>query len=194
MYIIGADEVGYGTGVGSIVICAVRANKEWNLNGLMDSKKLKAISEEKLIAKANELKEIAKSGEIEYYIAERDNNFIDKHKLGFSQKECFIEAVNFLWRENSEIIIDGNLKFPPNKMPSQVNSIEKADTIIPTVMAASIIAKVHKDEQMRNLHKEYSEYGWDKNIGYLSSKVHKDAIKKFGLTPYHRKSFKIKVS
>jgi len=73
----------------------------------------------------------------------------------------------------------------------KIISMVKADTKIPSVMAASILAKTYRDEIMKNHHLSYDKYGWNTNVGYLTAE-HIEAISKFGYTPLHRRSFNIK--
>ncbi len=192
-FIIGADEVGTGSAISSIVVCAVRAPYDWNLEGLEDSKKLKSKSEKRLYLISDILKDLADKQKIYYSISERSNEYIDKVGLAAAHKECYIEAVNNVIDVNSKIILDGNLKINQTDFSNtcyKMETIIKADTFIPTVMAAAILAKTYRDIKIKKLHSEYPEYDWENNIGYLT-KNHREAIKKFGLTPYHRKSYKL---
>jgi len=188
-YIIGADEVGYGSYAGPVVVGAVRAKANWNLEGLNDSKKL---SEKRRDIMNQKLMELVKTGEIWYALAERSSFDIDVLGLALAQKESYIEAIRDVWHDDVTVILDGLIKLPHDQIDnSKTVSIIKADTTEPTVMAASIIAKVYRDGKMRHLHAKYPEYGWDKNVGY-GTPAHIEAINKFGLCILHRKSFKIK--
>lgn len=189
-FITGADECGTGSAILNIVVCAVTAPTNWNLEGLDDSKKIKVKSEKQLYIIADKLKDLASRNEIKFHISERSNIFVDANGLSFSLKECYYEALNSSYVEDSHIIIDGNLKFDSSKIKSTYECMIKADTKIPAVMAASILAKTYRDTEVRKYHDQYPEYNWKNNIGYLS-KEHLLAIKKYGLTPYHRKSYKI---
>lgn len=184
MYIIGCDEVGTGSGVACLVVCGVKAAQSWNLTGLNDSKKL---SPKKRNYIRDQLYEQANNKIIEFYISEQSNEIIDQLGLATALKNAYIDVFNILYDDNSSIIVDGNLKFD---LDMNITSIVKADSKIPTVMAASIIAKTYRDRLMQYLHEQYPVYGWDKNVGYLTSE-HKAAIKKYGLSPLHRKSYKI---
>ena len=83
-------------------------------------------------------------------------------------------------------LVDGN-KLPTN-LPCAAQAIKKGDSKSCSIAAASIVAKVTRDEMMKSLHEEFPHYGWDSNAGY-GSKLHLDAIKQYGITPHHRKSF-----
>lgn len=85
------------------------------------------------------------------------------------------------------IIVDGN-RFYPYKVPH--TTIVKGDGKYLSIAAASILAKTYRDDYMKELHKEYPMYGWDKNAGY-PTKAHREAIKQYGTTPYHRMSFNL---
>lgn len=188
--IIGADEVGYGCLAGPLVVCGVKAPKDWTLEGLNDSKKLSAKKREKL---ADQLASLADLGEIEYHIAYRHSRFIDDYGVAFALKHAYAEVFHELGkRQQISIIVDGILKFDnPELSVYDIRTEVKADTKVATVMAASIIAKVDRDDFMHTVHKSNPEYGWDKNVGYGSAS-HIEAIKKYGLSDYHRKSYKVK--
>lgn len=181
-YIIGADECGYGSLAGNVTVCAFKAAKNWNLVGLNDSKKLTS----------NKRAELSEKLKVElFYIAQRDNDFIDKYGIAVSLKEAYIEAFNKLYDQQSLIIVDGILKFENLSYSNDIKSLIKADCKIATVMAASIIGKHNRDCEMIKLHESYIQYDFKSNKGY-GSKNHKDAIKQYGLSDLHRKSYNIK--
>jgi ribonuclease HII len=184
-YICGADECGYGSGSGPLIVCGVRALKDWRIDGLRDSKKL---SDKKRRAMYETLKN---NKDIKYHIAERDNDYIDKVNVYVALKECYAEIANKLYDEDCLMIIDGNVDFSETLKGINYKTVIKADDLIPTVMAGSIIGKVYRDDLMIELDKEFPNYGWCRNKGYIS-KTHILAINKYGLTKYHRKSYKIK--
>ena len=84
------------------------------------------------------------------------------------------------------ILVDGNKFFSYKNIPHQC--IIKGDSEYISIAAASILAKTYRDEYMQNLHLSYSYYGWDRNKGY-PTRYHRDALLKFGLSDYHRRSF-----
>jgi ribonuclease HII len=184
-YIIGCDEVGYGALAGSLCVAGVKAPVDWNLVGLNDSKKL---SESKRNIMSEKLHLLINKGEIEWAIAERTNLQIDKVGVATALKDAFVEVFNKLHCTNSQIITDGILSFKDYNLTFPVISIIKADSTVPAVMAASILAKVYRDNMMKELHKTIPMYDWNSNVGY-GSKNHLEAIKKFGPCPHHRYSY-----
>jgi ribonuclease HII len=188
-YIVGADEVGYGALAGMIVVVGIRAPQDWKLKGLNDSKKLSAKKREALLLP---LMELVQSNDIDYHLAERSNIYIDQVGVATALRECYAEVFKQLYCEDCLLIADGNLKFDElTKDGYTVKSVVKADTLIPAVMAASIIAKVWRDDKMHTLHHQYPVYGWNSNVGY-PAKAHLDGIRKYGYTPLHRMSYKVK--
>src|ERR1035437_404154 len=107
-HIVGADECGYGSLSGPVVVCGVRATKDWSLDGLNDSRKLSPKKREVMRAK---LLELVEENAITYHIASRDNLTIDKFGIYPTLKECYVEIFHKLYLPDSLIIIDGNLKF-----------------------------------------------------------------------------------
>ena len=186
-FIIGADEVGMGCYAGPVVVGAVRAPKDWALEGLNDSKKL---SEKRLDIMSAKLIELAFKNEIWFAIAERSNNIIDSIGLAPAQKEAYIQSIQEIWHEGDTIILDGQLKLPANKIDvSRMKSVVKADSTVPTVMAASILAKVYRDRKMVSLHEIYPAYNFASNVGYGTAE-HREALEKFGPCAIHRFSYK----
>lgn len=181
-YFIGADEVGYGCLAGPVVVCGVKVLKDWWMDGLNDSKQL---SEKKRNQMAPQLVQ-----SVIHHIAERSNSEIDQVGIAVALKACYEEVFTKLYCIDSLLIADGILKFPNLVAKGyDILSLVKADTIVPAVMAASIIAKVYRDGVMRQHHQMYPNYGWDSNVGYPAP-FHKAALKKYGITPLHRMSYK----
>ena len=186
-FIIGADEVGMGCYAGPVVVGAVRAPKDWALEGLNDSKKL---SEKRLDVMSAKLIELAKNGEISFAIAERSNNVIDTIGLAPAQKEAYIQSIQEVWQAGDTVILDGQMKLPANKIDvSRMISIVKADSTVPAVMAASILAKVYRDRKMVLLHDTYPVYNFASNVGYGTAE-HREALEKHGPCAIHRFSYK----
>ena|ERR1700679_2671159 len=184
--VVGADEVGYGCLAGPLVVVGIRAPKDLNLEGLNDSKKL---SEKKRVAMFVKLCPLIENKTLGYHLAQRSNKFIDHMGVAYALKDAYVEVFTNLYQSDCLIISDGILKFDnPAVATYDMVSLIKADGQIPAVMAASIIAKTYRDEEMRKHHHTYPEYGWDTNVGY-GSKDHLDSIAVFGPTPLHRMSY-----
>lgn len=189
--LIGMDEVGTGSLVGSFLVGGVRAHNNWRIDGLNDSKQLtdkqRRIINEKLLV-------LAESGEIVIAYTERTNIEIDELGLYPTLKSAYKEVAEKLYQVDTSIIIDGNMNFSGYLDGYDYKTIVKADTKVPHCMAASIICKVSRDDYMIGLSKnypEYEKYGWQTNMGYGSQK-HLDAIKKYGYSELHRLSYKLK--
>lgn len=188
-YIIGVDEVGWGALSGPVVVVGVRAPKDWAIDGLADSKKLKASSEKKLYEMRDKLSDLIESKKITWHLAQRSNVQIDKMTPALALKSAYVEVFNALYSDDNHIISDGILNF--NGLGVEHMSMEsmvKADTKIPTVMAASILAKTYRDQVMKDFHLLHPMYGWDSNAGY-SSRDHLEAIAKYGPCALHRYSY-----
>lgn len=185
-YIVGCDEVGYGCLAGPLVVAGVRAASDWDLEGLNDSKKL---SEKKRDAMRVKLLKLIEEGTIAWHLAQRSNVEIDKDGVSPALKSSYVENFHKLYVPDSLIIIDGNLKFDNLGVDAYTKlSMVKADTKIPAVMAASILAKTYRDGVMKTLHHTHPQYGWDSNVGY-GSKDHLEAIAKHGPCVLHRFSY-----
>lgn len=185
-YVAGVDEVGRGPLAGPIVACAVildlDAIDDELILGINDSKKL---SEKK----REELSEIIKEKAIAYCISESSNEEIDEKGISFSNNKIFLESCNNLKIEPEIVLSDGylvkNIKYP-NK------AVIKGDTKSAAIAAASIVAKVYRDNLMKEYAKEFTYYDFENNAGYGTSK-HIEGIKENGICPIHRKCFLTKI-
>jgi ribonuclease HII len=186
-FIIGADEVGYGSLAGPLVVFGVRAPKDWSLEGLNDSKKL---SEKKRLALGHKLFKLVFDNEIQMYCAERSNYNIDEVGVATALKSAYVEIFQALNEDRDAIIVsDGVLNFKGLGVDDHdMVSLIKADSQIPSVMAASILAKNYRDDYMHLMHEHFPNYGWINNVGY-GSKDHLEAIKKYGPSKMHRFSY-----
>jgi ribonuclease HII len=194
-YIIGIDECGTGSLCGDVYVCAYMAPKEWMLDGLNDSKQL---SEKKRNELYNPL--IGENYREDYKVVKCHPNDKEKYKefgdnlhgllrylYHTALRKFFLDYPSF-WeiRENILIVLDGNMKFSFHDV--EVISLPKADSLIPQVMAASVIGKVERDAYITKLGNKFPDYNWAKNKGY-STKEHLEALKKFGYCDEHRVSF-----
>jgi len=185
-FFIGADEVGWGAWAGPLVIVAVRAPRDWALDGLNDSKKLTAKKREALRPK---LIEQINKGIISCHFAEISSVNLDKMGAAKALKHCYVECFHKLYQPDSLIIIDGILKFDNLGVDAYDKmSLIKADAQIATVSAASILAKTYRDQLMKELHKTYPYYGWEHNAGY-HSKDHVQGLSKHGISSLHRMTY-----
>lgn len=183
-YIIGIDEVGAGALAGPATVCAVRAPKEWFHEGLNDSKKLIPSKRQTLCHQLDKLKN---EGVISYKIVSASHEVIDKIGLSQVLKNLYVESVSEFAISEALIIIDGILQID-ERIKWAAKAMPKADTTIPMVMAASILAKVNRDAYMTDLGEKFPVYDWQKNKGY-GVKKHLEAIARYGYCSFHRKSF-----
>lgn len=178
-YIAGVDEVGRGPLVGDVVTAAVILDPNNPIEGLCDSKKL---SEKKREALAVEIKQKA----LCYAFGKATPEEIDKLNILHATMLAMSRAVAALSIEPGFVFIDGN-RVPPISIPSQ--AVVKGDALVPEISAASIIAKVARDQQMKALDAIYPDFGFAKHKGY-PTKLHFEMLDKFGVTEHHRRSFK----
>ncbi len=177
-YLVGSDEVGRGCLFGPVVAAAVILGNKNNFD-LKDSKKL---SEKK---RAILLREIERNA-IEISVGQASVKEIDSLNIKEASLLAMERAILGLKAKNIEVIVDG-IDIPKINYPCK--AIIKADDKIPEVMAASIVAKVHRDNLMIYLSKKYPDFSLEKNKGY-PTKEHLNILKSLGPTEYHRKSFK----
>ena len=171
MIICGLDECGRGPLAGPIMAAAVVLSQP--LKNLKDSKQLSAKKRQYLYRR---IIKTATAVKIESISVQQINN----RGIGWANKEIFKRLIRKI--EADKYIVDGNLKIP------KAVSIIKADTKIPEVMAASIVAKVTRDKLMRELAKDYPRFGWHSNMGY-GTKYHLSALQEIGPTKHHRSAF-----
>lgn len=175
--IIGVDEVGRGCLAGPVFAAAIVLDPRIFPDGINDSKKLtkKKRSEifEQLIKKCK------------YSIGISSVQEIEKLNILQSSLLAMNRAIEKIDTKNHIILVDGN--FAPNKNEN-IKTIVKGDQKCISIAAASIIAKVSRDLFMEKLSLEFPNYNWEKNCGY-GTKKHIEAIKKFGITKHHRKTF-----
>jgi len=177
----GCDEAGRGCLAGPVFAAAVILPKNFNHSFLNDSKKL---SEKERYILRDEIKKFAVCWAIEYL----DNNEIDKLNIFRATFVAMHGAIDKLRIKPEYLIIDGN-KFIKYKSV-QHKCIVKGDSKYYSIAAASVLAKTFRDDYMMKIHKEFDKYGWEQNKGYATEK-HREAISRYGLTPYHRKSFRL---
>jgi ribonuclease HII len=180
--LIGVDEVGRGAWAGPLLVVAARVKPHNNLPfGITDSKLLSKAQKEQFY---QQLLIVCDFGEGWVEVEE-----IDSMGLGPALKLGAMRAVGELSNvENEEICIDGSVNFLKDVFPKSFAKI-KADINEPIVSSASVYAKVVRDRKMTALHYEMPQYGFKDHVGYGTS-AHIEALKKYGVSKHHRKSFK----
>ena len=176
--IAGVDEVGRGSLIGPVYAAAVILDKSLNKKLLKDSKSLTKTKREILskYIKKNSVWSIGKASVKE----------IEKINILHASLLAMKRAIKKLKKKPALVLIDGN-KVPEIKNYN-LRSIIKGDQKIPSISAASIIAKVTRDKMVTNLGKKFKGYYWNQNYGY-GTKQHLKAIKNLGITSQHRKTF-----
>ena len=174
----GVDEVGRGSLIGPVYAAAVILNKTINKKSLKDSKSLSRLKREELYfyIKKNSI----------WAIGQASVKEIEKKNILHASLLAMKRAIIKLKKKPSLVLIDGNKL--PNLRNYKLEYVIKGDQKIPSISAASIIAKVSRDRFITKLSKQFDSYGWNTNSGY-GTKEHLRAIKKFGITKYHRKTF-----
>lgn len=176
--VAGVDEAGRGPWAGPVVAAAVILNREIYPAGINDSKKLTKEKRERLF---QELINVCDFG-----VGIVSETIIDQINILQATKLAMRNAVLELVRRPSLILVDGNQKFEAQDI--EVVPVIKGDSKSLSIAAASIIAKVTRDKIMEDLDGEFPEYGWMDNAGYGTAK-HIEAIEKYGICKYHRKSY-----
>ncbi len=179
-FIAGIDEVGRGCLAGAVVAAAVILDLSKPLpEGLNDSKKISAKNRGRI---AKEIRENA----VCYTIGQIEADEIDRINILQATKKAMISAVGKLNPAADFLLIDA-LQLKEINLPQK--AIIHGDAISASIAAASIIAKVYRDNLMRELDEIYPEYGFSKHVGY-GTKAHFEALRKFGACPLHRKTFR----
>jgi len=177
--VAGVDEVGRGPLAGPVIACAVILPIKHSIEGLKDSKKLSK-------KKREELFPIILDQAISIGLGVSDVKTIDKYNIREATFMAMRSALRKLDPKPDRALIDGE-SIKDISIPNK--GIVGGDNLIDSIKAASIIAKVTRDNIMKEYDKIFYEYGFEKNSGY-GTKIHMDALKKYRATPIHRKSFK----
>jgi len=177
-YIAGVDEVGRGPLAGPVVAAAVILPHDFKLLGLNDSKQLNE-------ATRNEFYSIIKEQAICYEIAVVDNTTIDKINIYEATKLAMRNTIHQLSIKPDHVLVDA---VELDGLSYSSEAIIKGDTRSISIAAASILAKVTRDNLMKEIHKQYPMYNFNANMGY-GTKYHMEQLKKYGATTYHRTSF-----
>lgn len=177
----GLDEAGRGCYAGPVFAAAVILPKDFYHPLLNDSKKLTEKNRDLL-------RPIIEKEAIAYAVSMVDHNEIDLINILQASYKAMHLSIDKLKKKPELLLIDGN-RFKPYKKISH-ECIIKGDGKYSSIAAASILAKTYRDDYMLKIHLEYPEYQWNKNKGYGTA-VHRNAIDKYGLCTYHRKTFNI---
>lgn len=177
----GCDEAGRGCLAGAVFAAAVVFPPGYRNADLNDSKQL---GEEKRYA----LRETIERDAAAWAIGIVEPEEIDRINILNASFLAMHRAISKLGIRPEHLLVDGNRFNPYPGIPH--TTIVKGDGKYLSIAAASILAKTYRDDYMKRLSLEYPEYGWDKNKGY-PTKAHREAIRLHGITPYHRKTFRL---
>ena len=177
----GTDEAGRGCLAGPVTAAAVILPEDFKNSILNDSKQLSE-------RKRDILKPIIEEQALNFGVAHVFQEEIDSINILNASILAMHKSIEKLIQKPEFIIVDGNKFKPLNNIPFE--TIIKGDGKYLSIAAASILAKTHRDIYMNQIHKEFPMYNWKKNKGY-PTKEHREAIKKYGITKYHRKSFRL---
>ena len=181
IFVCGIDEAGRGCLAGPVTAAAVVLPKKYKNSFIKDSKKLNKSDRLDLF---NEIIECS----LDYAIIDISPKIIDSINILESTLLAMNNAISKIHKKIDYTIIDGN-KFKTEKK-IKYKCIVKGDNIYQSIAAASILAKVHRDKIMEDLHLNFPEYDWINNKGYGTPK-HRLAIRNYGITKHHRKSFNL---
>lgn len=177
----GCDEVGRGCLCGPVVAASVIVDEDFKQKTIRDSKKLSL--KNRLF-----LDEYIKNNVKSFAISELSSAFIDEYDILSASIYAMHQSLDQLNIRPELILVDGNFFHPYQNIPHEC--IVKGDDKILSIACASIIAKTYRDQIMIELHDEFPQYGWNKNMGY-ATKQHRDALNEFGPTIHHRQSFRL---
>lgn len=178
----GCDEAGRGCLAGPVFAAAVILPPDFDCPLINDSKQISA-------KRRVEVREIIQNSALDWAVASVDNIEIDKINILNASILAMQKAVVGLAKVKPQhLLIDGNRFKPFAGIPH--TCVIHGDAIYQSIAAASILAKTYRDEFMDRIHQEFPQYKWNENMGY-PTKSHRDAIRKFGVTPYHRLSYRL---
>jgi ribonuclease HII len=177
----GCDEAGRGCLAGPVVAAAVILPPDFHHPLLNDSKQMTRKHREAL-------REIIEQEALAWQVAQVSHEEIDNINVLRASIAGMHRALDGLSLQPDYILVDGNKFFPYRKIPHVC--VVKGDATYASIAAASVLAKTHRDEWMCRLAEEFPAYGWAQNMGYPTEK-HRMAIHRYGVTPYHRRSFRL---
>ncbi len=177
----GCDEAGRGCLAGPVFAAAVVLPPDFNSDVLNDSKKLTSKIR-------NELRPVIEDQALSFAVAMCTPEEIDKLNILWASVEAMHKALRKLTVDPGHILVDGNRFIQYENVPH--TCVVGGDAKYMSIAAASVLAKTYRDEYMLSLHEKHPQYDWANNKGYPTKK-HREAIRKYGITPYHRKSFNL---
>ena len=177
----GCDEAGRGCLAGPVFAAAVILPQDFQNDLLNDSKQL---SEKHRY----ELREVVQREAVAWAVGIVSNEEIDKINILRASILAMHRAVAQLKVRPQHLLIDGNRFSPYEDIPH--TTVVKGDATYMSIAAASILAKTYRDDFMLKIHEEYPQYHWDSNKGYPAP-IHREAIRQYGTTPYHRLTFQL---
>ena len=177
----GCDEAGRGCLAGPVYAAAVILPQDFSNDLLNDSKQL---SEKQRYA----LREVIEREALAWAVGVVSADEIDKINILRASILAMHRAIAQLKIRPQHLLIDGNRFMPYEDIPH--TTVVKGDATYMSIAAASILAKTYRDDYMLIIHQEYPQYHWDSNKGYPAP-IHRDAIRKYGTTPYHRLTFQL---
>ena len=177
----GTDEAGRGCLAGPVTAAAILLPEDFELDLLNDSKQLSEKIRERL-------KPLIEEKAISFAVTHLEPVIIDKINILNASIQAMQECIVRLNPTPLYIIVDGNRFKPIKNIP--YSTIVKGDSKYMSIAAASVLAKTYRDEYMNKIHEEFPMYNWKQNKGY-PTKEHREAIRKYGTTKYHRMSFRL---
>ena len=177
----GCDEAGRGCLAGPVYAAAVILPQDFSNDLLNDSKQL---SEKRRY----QLREVIEREALAWAVGVVSADEIDKINILRASILAMHRAIAQLKIRPQHLLIDGNRFMPYEDIPH--TTVIKGDATYMSIAAASILAKTYRDDYMLKIHQEYPQYHWDSNKGYPAP-IHRDAIRKYGTTPYHRMTFQL---
>lgn len=177
----GCDEAGRGCLCGPVACAAVILPDDFVCEELNDSKQLSEKQREKL-------RPVIERNALAWAVVMVDAREIDEINILNASITGMHRALDLLKIRPQHILVDGNRFKPYSGIPH--TTVVKGDAKYMSIAAASILAKTHRDELMLSLAREYPGYGWEDNKGY-PTKAHRNAVAELGITPYHRKTFRL---
>ena len=177
----GTDEAGRGCLAGPVTAAAIILPEDFELDLLNDSKQLSEKVRERL-------KPLIEEKAISFTVTHLEPVIIDKINILNASIQAMQECIVKLNPTPLYVIVDGNRFKPINNIP--YSTIIKGDSKYMSIAAASVLAKTYRDEYMDKIHEEFPMYNWKQNKGY-PTKEHREAIRKYGTTKYHRMTFRL---